>query len=153
MDVRIGLYKESWAPKNWCFWTVVLEKILESPMDCKEIQPVHPKGNQSWIFFERTDAEAETPILWSPDAKNRLIGKDAGRLKAGGKGDDRGWDGWVASPTLWTRVSVSSRSWWWTGEPSMLWSAGSQRVRHNWATERNWTDHVLGWRIIKSYNF
>ena len=69
-------YKESWAPKNWCFWTVVLEKTLESPLDCKEIQPVHPKGNQSWVFIGRTDAEAETPILWPPDAKSWLIWKD-----------------------------------------------------------------------------
>ena len=69
-------YKESWVLKNWCFWTVVLEKTLESPLDCKEIQPVHPKGNQSWIFIGRTDAEAETTILWPPDAKNWLIGKD-----------------------------------------------------------------------------
>ena len=67
---------ESWVPKNWCFWTVVLEKTLESPLDCKEIQPVHPKGNQSWIFTGRTDAEAETPILWPPDVKNWVIGKD-----------------------------------------------------------------------------
>ena len=69
-------YKESWAPKNWCFWTVVLEKTLESPLDCKEIQPFHPKGNKSWIFIGRIDVEAETPILWPPDAKNWLIGKD-----------------------------------------------------------------------------
>ena len=69
-------YKESWTPKNWCFWTVVLEKTLESPLDCKDTKPVHPKGNQSWIFIGRTDAEAETPILWPPDAKNWLIGKD-----------------------------------------------------------------------------
>ena len=69
-------YKKSWAPKNCCFWTVVLEKTLESPLDCKEIQPVHPKGDQSCIFTGRTDAEAETPILWSPDAKNWLLGKD-----------------------------------------------------------------------------
>ena len=74
-------YKESWAPKNWGFWTVVLEKTLESPMDCKEIQPVHPKGDQSWMFIGRTDADAETPILWPPDAKNCLIWKapDAGK--------------------------------------------------------------------------
>ena len=74
-------YKESWALKNRCIWTVVLEKTLESPLDCKEIQPVHPKGDQSWVFIRRTDAEAETPILWPPDAKNWLIGKDpdAGR--------------------------------------------------------------------------
>ena len=74
-------YKESWVPKNWCFWTVVLEKTLESPLDCQEIQPVHPKGNQSWIFIGRTDTEAEAPILWPPDAKNWLVWKnpDAGK--------------------------------------------------------------------------
>ena len=70
-------YKESWALKNWCFWTVVLEKTLESPLDYKEIQPVHSKGDQSWVFIGRTDIEAETPILWPPDAKNWLIGKDS----------------------------------------------------------------------------
>ena len=70
-------YKESWAPKNWCFWTVVLAKTLESPLDCKEIQPVHPKGDQSWVFFGRTDAKAETPVLWPPQAKSWLIGKDS----------------------------------------------------------------------------
>ena len=69
-------HKESWAPKNWCFWTVVLEKTLESPLDCKEIQPVHPKGDQSWVFIGRTGAEAEAPILWPPDVKNWLLGKD-----------------------------------------------------------------------------
>ena len=69
-------YKEGWAPKNWCFWTVVLEKSLESPLDCKEIQPVHPKGDQFWVFIGRTDAEAETPILWPPDVKNWLTAKD-----------------------------------------------------------------------------
>ena len=78
-------YKEKWVLKNWCFWTVVLEKTLESPLDCKEIQPVHPKGNQSWIFIWRTDAEAEATILWPPDAKNWLIGKDlaAGKIEGG----------------------------------------------------------------------
>ena len=70
-------YEESWAPKNWCFWTVVLEKTLESPMDCKEIQPVHSKGDQSWVFFGRTDAKAETPVLWPPHEESWLIGKDS----------------------------------------------------------------------------
>ena len=70
-------YKESWVPENWCFWTVVLVKTLESPLDCKEIQPVNPKGNQSWLFVGRTDAEAKTPLLWPADAKNWLIGKDS----------------------------------------------------------------------------
>ena len=69
-------YKESWVPKNWCFWTVMLEKNLESPLDCKEIQPVHPKGDQPWVFIGRTDIEAEIPILWPPDAKSWLIWKD-----------------------------------------------------------------------------
>ena len=69
-------HKESWAPKNWCFWTVVLEKTLQSPMDCKEIRPVNPKGNRSWIFIGKTDAEVEAPILWPPGVKNWLIGKD-----------------------------------------------------------------------------
>ena len=98
-------YKESWAQKNWCFWTVVLEKTLESPLDCKEIQPVHPKGIQSWIFIRRTDAEA--PIVWPPDAKSWLTGKDWHweRLKAGGEGEGRGWDGWMASLTRWTWAS------------------------------------------------
>ena len=69
-------HKEGWAQKNWCFWTVVLDKTLVSPLDCKEIKPVNPKGNQPWIFVRRTDAEAETPILWPPDAKSQFIGKD-----------------------------------------------------------------------------
>ena len=83
-------YKESWAPKNWCFWTVVLEKTLESPLNCKEIQPVHPKGNQSWVFIGRTDVEAETPVLWPPDVKNQLIGKtpDAGK---DWRWEEKGW--------------------------------------------------------------
>ena len=141
-------YKESWALKNGCFWTVVLEKTLESPLDYKETQPVNPKGNQSRIFTGRTDAEAETPILWPPGVKNRLIGKDpdAGKdWKVGGEGDDRGWDGWMASPTQWTWVRVNSGSWWWTGRPGVLQSMGLQRVRHNWVTELNWTES--GWLL------
>ena len=136
-------YKESWVPKNWCFWTVVLEKTLESPLDCKEMKPVNPKGDQSWIFIGRTDVEAETLILWPPDAKSWLTWKDseAGKdgKKAGGEGDDRGWDAWMASPTQWTCVWGNSRSCWWTGRPGVLQSMGSQRVSHNQATELNWT--------------
>ena len=89
--------EEGWVLKNWCFWAVMLENTLESPLDCKEIKPVSPQGKQSWIFIGRTDAEAEAPILWSPDVKNCLIGKRPwcwARLKVGGKGDDRGWEGW-----------------------------------------------------------
>ena len=137
-------YKESWAPKNWCFWTVVLEKTLTSLLDCKEIKPVHPKGNQSWIFIGRTDSEAETPILWPPDVKNWLILKTLllGKIEAGGEGNNRGWNGWMASPTQWTWVWVNSRSWWWTGRPGVLQSMGSQRVRHDWVTELEWTQPV-----------
>ena len=131
-------HKESWALKNWCFWTVVLEKTLGSPLDCTEIQQVHPKGNQSWIFIGRTDAEAEAPILWPPDGKNGLIGKRPWfweRLKVEGEGDGRGWDGWMASLTQWTWVWASSGSWWWTAKPGVLQSMGPQRVGHDWATE------------------
>ena len=141
-------YKEMWALKNWCFWTVVLEETLESPLDCKEIHPVHPKGNQSWIFIGRTDVETETPILWPPDAELTHLKRPWfwERLKAGGEGDDRGWDGWMASPTQWTWVWVNSRSWWWTWRPGVLQSMGSQRVGHdcelNW-TELNWTEGSL----------
>ena len=131
-------HKESRVLKNWCFWTGVLQKSLKSPLDCKEIKPVHPKGNQSWIFIWRTDTEAETPILWPPDAENWLIRKDPDgweRLKARGVGDDRGWDDWMALPTQWTWVWASCRSWWWIGKPGMLQSLGSQRVRHNCMTQ------------------
>ena len=148
-------YKESWALKNWCFRTVVLEKTLESPLDYKEIQPVHPKGNQSWMFIGRTDAEAETPILWPPDAKNWLMGKDpdAGKdWRWEEKGNDRGCSGWMSSPTQWTWVWARSGSWWWTGKSGMLQSMGLQRVWHNWATELKILRHyvlfsLLGWPV------
>ena len=136
-------YKESWALKNRCFWTVVLEKTLESPVDCKEIQLVHPKGNQSWIFIGRADAEAETPILWPLDVNSQLIGKDpdSGNDWRWEEGEGRGWDGWMISLTRWTWVWVSSRSWWWAGKPGVLQSVGSQRVRHDWVTKLNWLRH------------
>ena len=92
-------YKESWVPNNWCFWTVVLEKTLESPLDCKKIQPVHPNGNQFWIFIGRTDTQGEAPILWSPDAKSKLTGKDsdAGKDWKEEEKGMTGWNGWMAS--------------------------------------------------------
>ena len=133
-------YKESWVLKNWCFWTVVLEKNLESPLDCKEIQPVHPKGNQSWIFIGRTDAEVETTILWKPDAKNWVIFEKTlmlGKVDGGKRRGWRGWDGWMASPTQWTWAWVSSGSWWWTGRPGVLQCMWSQRMGHNSVTELN----------------
>ena len=115
-------YKENWALKNWYFWTVVLEKTLESPLDWKEIQPVHPKGNQSWIFIRRTDAEAETPVLWPPDSSGKTL--ILGKIEVRRRGDNRGWDGWMASQTQWTWVWASSRNQWWTGKPGMLQSMG-----------------------------
>ena len=132
-------YKESWVPKNWCFWTVVLEKTLESPLDCKEIQPVNPKGNQSWIFIGRTDVESKTPILWTTDGKNWLTGKDPDARKDW-RWEEKGMTedemvGWYHQ-MWWTLVWVGSRSYWWTGKPDVLWGPKrSQRVRHDWATE------------------
>ena len=124
---------------------MVLKKTLEISLDCKQIKPVNPKGNQPWIFIGSTDAEAEAPIPWPPDVKIWLTGKDWcwGRLRAGGEGDGRGWDGWMASPTQWTWVWASSRRWWWTGKPGMLQSMGSTRVGHDWDSELNWTDHNI----------
>ena len=147
-------YKESWVPKNWCFWTMVLEKTLGSPLDSKEIQPVHPKQSQSWIFIGRTDTEAETHILWPPDAiwkKLTYFEKTLmlGRLKAGGEGEDRGWHGWMASPTQSTWVWINSGSWWWTGRPGTLQSMWSLRVRHDWATELpDWANYVKHFKSL-----
>ena len=127
-------YKESWVLKNWCFWTVV----LESPLNCKEIQPVHPKRNQSWTVIGRTDAEAETSILWPPDLKNWLIWKDpdAGKdWRQEEKGTTEDEMVGMASLTQWMWVWVTSGSWWWTGKPGE--SMGSQIVGHNWVTELN----------------
>ena len=143
---------ESWTIKKaecrridafelWCW-----RRLFESPLDCKEIQPVHPKGDQSWVFIGGTDAEAETPILWPPDAKSWLTWKDpdAGKdWRAGGEGGDRGWDGWMIAPTRWTWVWVDSGSWWWTGRPGVLRLMESQKVGHDWVTELNWTELIL----------
>ena len=149
-------YKESWALTNWCFWTVVLEKTLESSLDCKKIKLINPKGTQSWIFIGRTDDEAETPIFWPPDGKNWLIGKDpdAGeRLKAGGEGDDRGQDGRMASRTQQTWVWASSRRWWKTGMPGVLQSMVSQRVGHDWATEQQLPCQNIDLKLITIKDF
>ena len=120
--------------------TLLYDLLWRDVMDCKEIQPVHSKGNQSWVFFGRNDAKAEMPVFWPPHVKSWLIGKDWcwEGLGAGGKGDDRGWDGWMASPTQWTWVWVNSGRWWWTGRPGVLRFMGSQRVGHDWVTELNW---------------
>ena len=141
--------------KNWCFWTAMLEKTLENPWDCKEIQPVHSEGDQPWDFFGRNDAKAETPVLWPPHAKSWLWKRlwCCEGLGAGEEGDNRGWDGWMASLTQWTQVWVNSRSWWWTGRPGVLRFMGLQRVGHDWVTEMNWTE--LNWttQIILYFGF
>ena len=138
-------HKESWALKNWCFWTVVLEKTLESPLACKGIQLVHPKGNQSWIIIGKTDAEVEAPILWPPNGKGWLIWKDPDAGK-----DWRQEEKWMTEDEMvgWHHrldghKRANSASWWWTGRPGMLQSMGSWRAGYDWATELN--------RKVKSY--
>ena len=130
---------EGWALKNWCFWIVVLEK---NPWESLGQQGDLPIGNQLWIFIGRNDAEAEAPILCPPDWKNWIIGKKRKnrcweRLKAWGKGDDKGWDGWMASLTRWTWVWANSRKWWRTEKPGLPQSMGLQRVGHDWGTEQS----------------
>ena len=130
-------HKECWAPKKWCFWAVLLEKTLKSPLESKEIKPVNSKWNQSWIFIKRTDAEAEAPILWPPNGKSQLIGKDPDAGKDWGQEeDDRAGDDWMTSLTQCTWVWANSRRQWRTGKSDLLQSMGSQRVGHDWATEQ-----------------
>ena len=132
--------KPYWALKNWCFWTVVLEKTLESPLDSEEIQPVHPKGDQSWVFFGRTDAEADSNTL-ATSCEELIHLKRPWcweRLKAGGKRDDREWDGWMASLTQWTCVWVGARNWSWQGSLAYCSSWG---CKESDTTEQlNWTE-------------
>ena len=140
-------YKESWASNNWCSWTVVLEKTLERPLDCKGIKPVNPKGNQSWIFIGRTDAEAEAPILWLPNArtdsleKTLILGKIEGRRRRGRQRTGA----WMASLTQQTWVWANSRRRWRTGKPCVLQYMGSQRVGHDSVTKQqqpNFIDNI-----------
>ena len=132
---------------QWKYYTE--KKTLESPLDCKEIQPVHSKGDQSWVFIGRSDAKAKTPVLWPPDAKSWLIGKDsdAGRgLRAGGEGDNRGWDGWMASPTRWIWVWVNSKI---VDRQGGLACCNSWGRKESDATERlNWTELCIK-QIVK----
>ena len=130
-------YKESWVPKNGCFWTAVLKKTLESPLECKEIQPVHPKGNQSWIFIGRT--EGETPILWPPDAKNWFIGKDPdakkdwSRRRRGWQDEMVGWHHQLIGPEFEQTLIVKDR------ETGTLKSIG---VAKSWTQLSNWTELI-----------
>ena len=146
MDVTVG-HKEGWVLKNWCFWTVLLEKTPESPLDSKEIQPVHPKGDQSSVITGRTDIEAETPILCPPDATSGLIWKDSDVKKIEGR--RRRWRQkmrWLDGITDSMDMSwVNSRSWWWTARTGVLLYMGSQWVGHDWGTELNWTERNSCW--------
>ena len=132
---ELDCIEESWVPKNWCFWTAVLEKTLESPLDYKEIKPFNPKGNQSWIFIGRTDVEAETPILWPPDGKNWLTGKDPHadkdwRQEKGMTEDEMViWHHWLKGHEFEQALGVGDRQ----GSQSK----GSQKVGHDWAIELN----------------
>ena len=136
--------EESWVPKNWCFWTVVLQKTLESPLDCKEIQPVHPKGDQSWVFTGRTDVETETPILWPPDVKTRLIGKDPDAGKYRGQEEKGTTEDELSGLHHWLNRHDFEQTlgWWRTGKSDMLQCMGSQRIGHNWATKQQQQDSL-----------
>ena len=118
------------------YWFAIHQKTLESPLDCKEIQPVHPKGDKSWIFIGRADAKAETPILWSPDAKNWVTGKDSDAGKDWRQKEKLRWLDGITDSMDW--VWASSGYWWWTGKPGVLQSMGWQSVRHYWTTELSW---------------
>jgi len=142
-------HKEGWVPNNWWFWIVVLEKTLESPLNFKEIIPVNPKGNKPWILIRRTDAEAPKSLsTWWEELTLLKRSWCWERLKAGGEGDDRGWDAWMALATQWPWVWASSSRWWSTGKPTMLQFMGLQRVGHGWATEQ-WQQGIM---YIKLYS-
>ena len=149
---------ESWTIKKAEHWRIYAfelwcwRRLLRVPWTARRSNHVHPKRDQSWVFTGRTDIEADTPILWPPDAKSWLTGKDpdAGKdWRLEEKGTTEGWDGWMASPTQWTWVWVNSGSWWRTGKPGVLQSMGLQRVGHDWVTELNW---LILYRLCLTYS-
>ena len=144
MDVRVELLRKLSAEESMHL-NFMLDKTFDSLLDYKDIQPVIPKGNQSWIFIGRTDAVAETLILGHLMRRTESLEKILmlGKIEAGRRRDDRGWECWMASLTRWTWVWVSSGSWCWTRKPGVLQYMGLQRVRYDWATELNWTDETF----------
>ena len=144
-------HEETWVPKNWCFWTVVLEKTFESPLDCNKIKTVNPKGNQFWIYIGRADVESEASIIWPPDVKNWLTGKDPEarqdwRQEEKGMTEDEmvGWHHWLDGQEFRWTLGVGD------GQGSLAWGSkeldmGLQRVGHDWATELNWGAEERTW--------
>ena len=142
-------HKEIWASKNWYFWIAVLEKTLEGPLECKEIQLVNPKGNQSWVFTERTDVlklklQYFGHLMRRTDSLEKTL--MLGRLKAGEEGDDWGWNGWLAPLTQWTWVCTGSRRWWWTGK-----CAAVHGVTKSWTRLCNWAE--LNWINTQCWSY
>ena len=147
MVLPVVMYRcESWTikgctPRNWCFWIVVLEKTLEGPLDCKEIQPVHPKGDSPGCSLEglllKLKLQFFDHLLRKADSFEKTL--TLGKIEGRGEGNGRRWDGWMASLTQWIWVWAISGSWWWIERPGVLQSMGSQRIGHDWATELRWT--------------
>ena len=141
-------YKESWAPKNWCFWLWCWRRLLRIPWTArrsnqsllKEISP----GRSLEGLMLKLKRQYFGHLMRRADSLDKTL--MPGGIGAGGEGNDRGWDGWMTSPTRWTWIWVNSGSWWWTGRPGVLWFMGSQRVRHDWETELNWTELIGIWR-------
>ena len=142
-------YKEGWVPKNWCFWTVVLEKTLESPLDCRRsnqsiLKDLSPRCSLEGLML-KLKLQYFGHLMRTADSFEKTLMLE--RLRAGGAGDDRGWDGWMASPTQWTWVWENSGSWWWTGRSGVLQFTGSQRDRQDWVTELNWG---VTWYVLEN---
>ena len=140
-EVILNQFKE-WILLNAYYVLRIFQLLPYELLDCKEIQSFHPRGDQSWGVYQKDwcwSSNSNTLATWWEEMTHLKRPRCWERLRAGGEGDERGWDGWMALPIQWTWVWVNSGSWWWTGRPGVLWFMGLQRVRHDWATELNWT--------------